>query len=124
MNAGIENSQHPSIIYYDSDYPSNRYSKYPENYDETVASQGLAHDVEKYQQLARKYGKSVLELCCGTGRVAIHLAETGNSVIAVDFSETLLVQFTQKVENLDRKISDCLKIINQDVTQLSLEKIS
>ncbi|KAA3616840.1 MAG: class I SAM-dependent methyltransferase [Calditrichaeota bacterium] len=122
MNSGIENTQHPSIIYYDSDYPSEKYSKYKNNFDEIVISQGLSNDVEKYNNLAKQFGSNVLELCCGTGRVAIPLAENGNDVTAVDFSSTLLQQFQNKIKQLNNKISNRLKIINQDVTKLSLEK--
>jgi len=122
VNAGIENTQHPSTIYYDSDYPSERYSKYPENFDETVVYQGLAHDVEKYQQLAEQCGNSILELCCGTGRVAIPLAQAGNSVTAVDFSTELLKQFKLKLKGLENDVSRRMQLIDQDVTQLSLEK--
>jgi len=122
MNAGIENTQHPSIIYYDSDYPSERYSKYPENFDETVINQGLAHDVEKYLELARQCGQNILELCCGTGRVAIPLAEAGYSVTAVDFSSGLLKQFELKLNGVENEISHRIQLVQQDVTKLSLEK--
>lgn len=122
MNAGLENTLHPSLIYYDGDYPSRLFSKYPENFDETVELQGLKYDVEKYQQLAKQYGTSVLELCCGTGRVAIPLAMDGNLVTAVDFSGELLKQLKIKLESQETEISARIELVKQDVTILGLKK--
>ena len=122
MNAGLENSTHPSIIYYDGDYPSLKdYSEYPENFDDTVEMQGLAFDVEKYAQLGKEIGNEILELCCGTGRIAIPLAASGFSVTAVDFSPMLLSRFKDRLKFLDGDIETNIRIFEQDVTELSLE---
>src|SRR5262249_56343670 len=113
MNAGIS-SDHPSIHYYDSDYPSPD-GAYPENFDSTTEYQGLAHDLARYREIAAKTGGPILELCCGTGRVAIPLAQDGHHVTAVDISAAMLAQFRAK------EISDRLAILEQDVTNFSLE---
>lgn len=70
MNAQLPDSD-PSIIYYDSDYPSREGNPFPENFDATVAAQGLSDDVQRYLQFAASAGGPMLELCCGTGRVAL-----------------------------------------------------
>ena len=121
MNASIKNS-HPSITYYDSDYPSRYFSKYPENFDATVASQGIADDVCKYQRLAQQYGKDILELCCGTGRIAIPLVLDGNHVSAVDISAAQLKKLKNNIKAIGNFPSDRLTIVRQDVTKLSLPK--
>ena len=41
-------------------------------------------------------GDKVLELCCGTGRIAIPLARLGRSVTAVDISQKMLDELRRK----------------------------
>ena len=47
-------------------------------------------DVELYLALARAYGGDVLELCAGSGRVAVQLATAGHNVTAVDHDPQML----------------------------------
>lgn len=47
-------------------------------------------DFSFYRQLAENHGRSVLELGCGTGRVAVPLAEAGLQVVGVDVNEAML----------------------------------
>jgi len=44
---------------------------------------------------------TVLELGCGDGRDALHLAELHHRVIACDFSDTALSEFTEAAASLD-----------------------
>jgi len=44
----------------------------------------IGRDVVFYERLAREIGGSVLELACGTGRVALALAEAGLEITGVD----------------------------------------
>jgi SAM-dependent methyltransferase len=120
MNASIKDPSHPSILYYDSDYPSREFSRYPENFDPIVRQQGIADDVAKYRQLARLHGKKVLELCCGTGRVSIPLVLDGCEVTAVDISNAVLKRFKNKIEAIPDFPFEKLTIIRQDVTRLAL----
>jgi ubiquinone/menaquinone biosynthesis C-methylase UbiE len=120
MNASIKDPSHPSIVYYDSDYPSRDFSPYPENFDKTVSQQGIADDVDKYRQLAGQYGKDVLEICCGTGRISIPLVMNGCRVTAVDVSAGLLKRFKNKISDIADFPTENLKIVKQDVTKLSL----
>jgi SAM-dependent methyltransferase len=122
MNAGIKDSDHPSIIYYDSDYPSREYATYPENFDSQVIHQGIADDVELYKSLMRQYGKNVLEVCCGTGRIAIPLVQDGCHLTAVDLNEALLKQFKNKIQAIPGFRTEQLTIVKQDITRLSLTK--
>ncbi len=50
----------------------------------------VAGDVAFYRRFARRTGGPILELACGTGRVAIPLAEDGFEVTGVDLSPHML----------------------------------
>lgn len=47
-------------------------------------------DVEFYRELARGAGGPILDVGCGTGRVAIELARDGHAVLGVDLSAAML----------------------------------
>jgi ubiquinone/menaquinone biosynthesis C-methylase UbiE len=50
----------------------------------------IAGDIAFYDRLARATGGPVLELGCGTGRIALALAQAGLSVTGVDISTGML----------------------------------
>ena len=64
----------------------------------------------------------MLELCCGTGRVAIQVARAGFEITAVDISDGMLSQFKKKLDREPAAVAGRVKIVNQDATQLSLEE--
>jgi SAM-dependent methyltransferase len=111
---------HPTY-YYDADYPSQTLGKYPENFDEFTKAQGIAFDVPRYLEMAREIDGAILEVCCGTGRVAIPLARDGFRVTGVDLSEGSLSQFAEKLRAQGNEVSERVKIVHQDATRLSLE---
>ena len=51
---------------------------------------GWIDDLDLYRALAARSGGPVLELGCGTGRIAIALAEAGHEVHGIDSSDTML----------------------------------
>lgn len=53
-------------------------------------------DIAFWQSMAMKYGKPVLELACGTGRISIPLANQGFQVTGIDISESLLEKAREK----------------------------
>ena len=64
---------------------------YAETYDESVPD--WPNEVDFYQEMAanaKRAGGSVLELACGTGRVAIRLARSGANVVGLDLSPYML----------------------------------
>lgn len=63
-------------------------------------------------------GPKVLELCSGTGRVTLALAEKGYSVWAVDQSEEMLAVAQQKSENMLNRI----RWIQGDMLELQLRE--
>lgn len=56
-------------------------------------------DIEMYKKLADKYGREVLEIGIGTGRIAIELAKAGNKVTGIDFSQDMIDIGKKKSEN-------------------------
>jgi ubiquinone/menaquinone biosynthesis C-methylase UbiE len=76
----------------------------------------LAGDVAFYRELARQTGGPVLELACGTGRIAVPLAESGLDVTGVDVSDGMLAIIRQKAA------ADRLTLIQQDMSTLQLDR--
>jgi SAM-dependent methyltransferase len=62
-------------------------------------------DVPFWIDLAKKFGPSVLELACGTGRVTIPVFESGVAVDGVDFSESMLRLARKRAEAKSLKIN-------------------
>jgi ubiquinone/menaquinone biosynthesis C-methylase UbiE len=120
MNPGIGNDD-PSIYYYDSDYPSPFDTQFPENFDPVTEYQGLAHDIERYRELVGEIGGPVLELCCGTGRVAIPLARNGFEITAVDINQAMLQRFRKALEKEERPVANRIQLMEQDITKLALD---
>ena len=121
MNSDIGIDE-PIIRYYDSDYPSEFFSAYPENFDETTKYQGLRHDVGRYLDLAKSAEGPILEVCCGTGRVAIPLARAGHDITAVDIAGGMLDRFRQNLRHESPETRAHIELIHQDATALTLDR--
>ena len=70
---------------------------YAQTYDESVPD--WPGEMDFYQEMAaevRRAGGSVLEIACGTGRVAIHLAQAGVRVVGLDLSAHMLAVAREK----------------------------
>lgn len=52
----------------------------------------FAADLPMYRALANRHAGPILELACGTGRIAVDLAKRGHAVSGLDISETMLEQ--------------------------------
>jgi SAM-dependent methyltransferase len=61
---------------------------------------GYEADLELWEELADEAIGPVLELGCGTGRVALHLSRRGHSVSGVDSDPALASAFNQRVGGL------------------------
>jgi ubiquinone/menaquinone biosynthesis C-methylase UbiE len=116
MNAGSSDA-HAAIHYYDGDYPS-PFGVYAENLDEITEYQGVAADLKRYQELAR--GQAVLEVCCGTGRVAIALGRAGIPVLGVDISTGMLRAAEENLARESEEVRSRVRLVQSDVTALSL----
>jgi ubiquinone/menaquinone biosynthesis C-methylase UbiE len=80
----------------------------------------IAGDVAFYDGLARQTGGPVLELACGTGRIALALAAAGLDVVGVDTSEGMLTIARRKAAELPAGARDRVTLINQDMSELNL----
>jgi SAM-dependent methyltransferase len=95
-----------------------------ETYDirHPVAMEGtpIGGDVAFYRGLAEDGGGPVLELACGTGRVAIALAEAGFAVTGLDRSEPMLAVAREKIVAADPKVANRLDLVHGDMTAFAL----
>ena len=66
----------------------------------------------------------VLELACGTGRIALSLAEAGLHVTGVDRSEAMLTIARRKLASLPASVQERLTLVNQDMSALNLGRRS
>jgi len=70
---------------------------YAQTYDESVPD--WPGEIDFYQEMAaevKRQGGTVLEIACGTGRVAIRLAQNGVQVVGLDLSPQMLAVARQK----------------------------
>jgi len=91
------------------------YVDYSEYYD---LDHDITLDLDFYRGYERDSGSPILELACGTGRVALPLAESGFEVYGVDISENMLAACRKKAsaQGLDSKIH----LYQADMTQIDL----
>jgi ubiquinone/menaquinone biosynthesis C-methylase UbiE len=85
-----------------------------------IGSAPIAGDVAFYEQLAHETGGPALELGCGTGRIALALAEKGLDVTGVDISDGMLSVARRKLAGRPASVRDRLTLIKQDMSQLNL----
>jgi ubiquinone/menaquinone biosynthesis C-methylase UbiE len=77
-------------------------------------------DVARYREVVRAAGGPVLELCGGSGRVAIPLARDGFAVTAVDVSREMLDRFRAYLRKEDGGVAGRVTLVEQDVSRLDL----
>ena len=121
MNPNLDDS-HASIQFYDSDYPMSDGPLADDNFDATVVAQGLAFDVERYCQIAGDQPIRILDLCTGTGRIAIPLARAGHTVTGVDISKAMLEGFSQRLQVEDKDIAARIDLVSADISTMSLDR--
>jgi ubiquinone/menaquinone biosynthesis C-methylase UbiE len=86
-------------------------------YDAT--SPGIPGDVDFYVELAREAhaaGLPVLELACGTGRVAIPIAQAGVRVVGIDRSPQMLAIAREKAASIDS-----IELLDGDMRSFALD---
>jgi ubiquinone/menaquinone biosynthesis C-methylase UbiE len=80
----------------------------------------IAGDVAFYERVAGQTGGPVLELACGTGRIALPLAEAGLQVTGVDRSEAMLAIARRKLATASASAQQRLGLVRKDMTALDL----
>ena len=78
-----------------------------------------AVDIPFYLDYARQQQGEVLELGCGTGRVALKLAEEGFSVTGLDLSDQMLDIFREKLEQ-QPELADRVELIHGNMADFSI----
>jgi len=96
------------------------YEEFAKIYDELI-NEDIDYDVivKRVKELIKKYNveyEDYLDLACGTGNVALKLAQNFKTSYAVDLSEDMLAKAYDKFQEKGLDIS----IINQDMTELCL----
>lgn len=89
----------------------------PVHYD-LLAQMTAPEDLPLYRALAQEHAGPVLELGCGTGRVALELASDGADVTGVELSEPMLAFARQKAE--ERQLAITLAL--GDLRSFELER--
>ena len=84
------------------------------------AGMGVEGDVDFYRSLANEEGDPILELACGTGRVAFPLAEDGFNVVGVDRSRAMLAVAESKHRAADPAVASRLEFVEADMRDVQL----
>jgi SAM-dependent methyltransferase len=86
------------------------------------AGMGVEGDVEFYRSLASEQGGPILELACGTGRVAFPLAEGGFRVVGVDRSRPMLAVAESKHRAANQAVASRLEFVEGDMRDFQLHR--
>src|SRR5918912_795093 len=80
----------------------------------------FSDDLPFYRRLAREQGARVLELCCGTGRLLVPLAEPGREIVGLDASEAMLRIAQRKLEQAGPSAAGRARLVRGDVRDFDL----
>ena len=89
-----------------------------QHYDNMIRSRNMYESVPFYIKQAKKFGGPILELACGTGRIAIPIAKEEISIVGLDFSAKMLLQAKKNSEENNLEI----EWIEADMTNFSLSR--
>lgn len=92
----------------------------PDLYDEQYAH--YRDDLAFYTVLAADYGSPVLELGCGTGRVALALAGAGHDVVGVELSGAMLARAEQRLGEAGAAVAKRVSLHQADMRTLQLDR--
>ena len=93
-----------------------------ETYDAQHETIPGGDDVSFFRGLAERAGGPVLELGCGTGRVAIPLAEAGFQVVGLDRSAPMLAMAAERRHVLPAVVRRRLRFVEGDMTDFRLAR--
>jgi hypothetical protein len=79
--------------------------------------EGYEDDLAMYEQFARRGELPAIELCVGSGRVALHLARQGLRVAGLDASLPMLARLEAR---LDRDLARRLRLVEGDMRSFDL----
>jgi ubiquinone/menaquinone biosynthesis C-methylase UbiE len=99
-------------------------SLFVEAYDAfySSATAQIAGDAAFYELVAREVGGPVLEVACGTGRIALALAQAGLDVTGVELSDGMLAVARRKLAALPADVQQRVSLVHADMTTLDLDR--
>jgi SAM-dependent methyltransferase len=83
---------------------------------------GDSDDVDFYLALAGRGGQTVLELGCGTGRLAIPIAQAGNEVVGFDNDPHMLARAQTAWAAAGGPVGSSLELLEADLLTLGLPR--
>ena len=92
------------------------WDEYADYYDWENAQTVGRRDIAFWERMAKSVTGSILELGCGTGRVAIPVAKSGATVFGIDRSESMLVRGRMRVRRA--RLQSRVKLIRADIRQM------
>lgn len=120
MNVDTDDDD-PLILFYDSDYPKLGHEARIKDNDK-FASYGIFDDIAFYRDIAKKTDGSIIDLCCGSGRISVPLAKDGKTVTGVDISQALLQRLENDKDKQKQDVQNRLSSVRQNVAALDVEK--
>lgn len=85
-----------------------------------IPGSAVEGDIDFYRRLASETGGPILDVGCGTGRVAAALAVDGHEVVGIDTSGPMLRLAEHRREGLPNEIAGRLSFQRADMTTLAL----
>ncbi|MBI5287533.1 MAG: class I SAM-dependent methyltransferase [Chloroflexi bacterium] len=79
--------------------------------------EGYDDDLAMYEEFARRGEKPSLEICVGSGRVALHLARRGLRVVGLDASLPMLARLEAR---LDHDLAQRVRLVEGDMRSFNL----
>lgn len=90
-------------------------------YDETLAVSD-SKDIEWYLYKVKMFGGPVLDLACGTGRVALFIAQQGYKVVGIDSSEGMLTLFRRKLSEQQRHVQERISLHKEEMSHFDINQ--
>lgn len=90
-------------------------------YDEAFGV-GSPAEINWYIMQVERFGAPVLDLACGTGRLALKMAERGWDVTGIDPSEGMLSRFQEKMSGASKALTSKVRIEKQYMHQFEINQ--
>jgi ubiquinone/menaquinone biosynthesis C-methylase UbiE len=91
-------------------------------YDTSPLVARRAQDVNFYREIAATHGGPILELGCGTGRITMPLAESGQRITGMDISRKMLERAERKRAALNAEQRERVRLVQGDMTRFDLSE--
>lgn len=112
----------PLLRHYDDDHPWAGDPHYAEAVADPAVLMEIGEDVPFYAGLAQEARGPILDLCCGTGRIAIQIARLGHRVRGIDISATLLARFAERLAAEPPEVRERCRADRADARSFALDE--